>query len=217
VAFESHGTNQSEFKHAQRLLILFAHCMKENPGRQAHSLHVAQQTPPVPRLASTTRGPTDPMCRARRRQSRESRDEPPRGSVRRGCACVGSIPAADKEGGRLLVVELGESLLERPHYARRDHPPISFVRLAMHRELRQRVYRDQVFVVHRHKRVLLQHKHGLPLCAALQVERDRRRVEKRQLAQRRLRCIPFPRLLPDLSPRQYHNSVEARRTIVPAL
>ena len=155
------------------------------------------------------------MCRARRRQSRESRDEPPRGNVRRGGACVGSVPAANKEGGRLLVVKLGESLLESPSDGRRAPPPIPLVRLAAHRELRQRVYRPQVFVVHRHKRVLLQHLHGLPLCAAQQVERDRRRVEKRHLAQRRVRRLPVPRLL-DLSPRQHHNGVEAQRTIVPA-
>ena len=59
------------------------------------------------------------MCRARRRQSRESRDEPPRGNVRRGGACVGSVPAANEEGGRLLVVKLGESLLESPSDGRR--------------------------------------------------------------------------------------------------
>jgi hypothetical protein len=61
------------------------------------------------------------------------------GSVRRGGACVGSVPEADKEGGRLLVVELGESPLERPRDGRCERPPITFVRLAAHRELRQRV------------------------------------------------------------------------------
>jgi hypothetical protein len=44
-------------------------------------------------------------------------------------------------------VELGGSLLERSRDARRNPPPIPLVRLAAHRELRQRVHRHQVFVV----------------------------------------------------------------------
>jgi hypothetical protein len=85
VAFEGHGTNQSDLIHAQRMPILSAHCLEEKPRRRAHFPHVSEQTPPATRLASTTRGLTDsPMCHTPRRQSRESWDEPPRGSVRRG-------------------------------------------------------------------------------------------------------------------------------------
>jgi hypothetical protein len=36
----------------------------------------------------------------------------------------------DKEGGRRPWSNFGESLLERPHYARRDRLPIFFLRLA---------------------------------------------------------------------------------------
>jgi ferric-dicitrate binding protein FerR (iron transport regulator) len=80
--------------------------------RSPHSPHVAQQTPPAPRLASTTRGPTDsPMCCAWRRQSQESRDEH----------------------------EAAFAAAARAWAAYRQ--PISFVRLAAHRELRQRVHR----------------------------------------------------------------------------
>jgi hypothetical protein len=60
----------------------------------------------------------------------------------------------------------GESPLERLREGRLERPPISFVRLAGHRELRQRVYRHQVFVVHGHKCGLLHHQHDLPLCAS---------------------------------------------------
>jgi len=56
VAFESHGTNQSELIHLKRLLIQSAHVLKEKPRRHAHSPHIVKQTPPAPRLASTTRG-----------------------------------------------------------------------------------------------------------------------------------------------------------------
>ena len=131
LTFEIHGTNQSEFIDDQRLPILYANCLKEKPRRHAHFPQVVQRHP---RLASITRGPTgSPMCRAQRRQSRESRDEPSRGSVRRGGACVGSVLAADKEGDRILVVELSEFLLEGPRDGRRKRPPICFVRQATHR------------------------------------------------------------------------------------
>jgi hypothetical protein len=60
----------------QRLLVLALYLVDngdvpEIARRTAHSPQVAQQTRLAPRLASTTRGPTDsPMCRARRRKSR---------------------------------------------------------------------------------------------------------------------------------------------------
>jgi hypothetical protein len=168
--------------HVQRLLILSAHCRKEKPRRTAHSPHVAQQTPPAPRLASTTRVPTDsPMCRARRCQSRESRDEPPRVSVRRGGACVGSIPAADKEGRRIEVVNLASlSLSARATAA------------AIARQSPLSVW-PSVW--------------PLGLC--------RPPSQARVSSAPALCRLPVPRLL-DLSPRQYHNGVEARRIIVPA-
>jgi hypothetical protein len=47
------------------------------------------------------------------------------------------------------VVQL-ESLVDSLRDGRRNPPPIPLVRLAAHRELRQRVHGNQVFVVHRH-------------------------------------------------------------------
>jgi len=60
----SQCTNQSEFIHAQRLLILSAHFLKEMPRRHAHSLHVVtwssklrppRASPPPPAARPTPR------------------------------------------------------------------------------------------------------------------------------------------------------------------
>ena len=103
---------------------------------------------------------------------------------------MGSVLAADKEGDRILVVELSEFLLEGPRDGRRKRPPICFVRQATHRVVSASVSSPDLCRPPSQARV--EHQHGLPLRAAQQVERDRRRVEKRRLAQRRLRRLPVP-------------------------
>ena len=58
--------------------------------------------------------------------------------------------------------------------------------------MRQRVHRQQIFVVHRHNCVLLQHQHGLPLYAVSRSP-GRPRVKRRHLEQRHAPIPPPPR------------------------